>query len=293
MDALSFLHACFFPPSSPAQSLDYLICPAVPPATTTRRASSTEAKVSPALRPETLNQRRTVSPCPAAAAAALLRRRCHRGRLLLLGLKVEGGTVEKRWRARCWRAVPRGWCRPVLRIHPPPLLHHRGPCPTQKLWFPPSTCRWFLRNTPATHFTSSDSRRRRRRKMEEKRAEPGLCLHRRGGSIHHHSSTSHPATTSTNICTRSPCSPSTYPSFQVRVKGRPRPSTHLLCSPGQCSTAGLRLRLQLSHIWRFHIRAGAVPAGPAPPLGSRTNTAADGTVERRCSGQHSSPTSRN
>lgn len=260
MDVLSSLHASPSP-SSPAQSqsLDYLICPAAPPATTTGRASSTEA--SPALQPETRDRGRAVSPCPAAAAARRRRRRSLRSRLLLLGLWVEGRTTKTRWREGCWRAWPGGRCRP-----PPPPLHH-SPCPSQTLWFPPSTCRWLLRNTPATHFTSSDSRRRRRRKMEERRAEPGLYLHRRGGHIHH-SSTSCPTTT--NISTRSPCSPST--SIQVRVKGRPRPSTPLLCSPGRCSTAG--------HIWRLHISAGAVPAGFSLPPCSRAETAADGTVEQ-------------
>lgn len=47
-------------PSSPAQGLDYLTCPAVLPATTTRRTSCTELMGSPAPQPEILGQRWTV-----------------------------------------------------------------------------------------------------------------------------------------------------------------------------------------------------------------------------------------
>lgn len=119
---------CFFPPSPsrPAQALHCLICPAVLPATTTRRASCTEATVSPALRPETLDQRwtgsRRQSPSP-AAVAALWRRMSQRSLTLLLDMKMEEKAIKKRMRERCWRASLRERRRLILRIRPPLLFH--------------------------------------------------------------------------------------------------------------------------------------------------------------------------
>lgn len=268
----------FFSPSSPARGLDYPGCPAVLPATTTRRTSSTEATVSPALRPETLDPRWTVSPSP-AAVAALLRRMSRRSLLPLLELKMEERRMKKRSRERCWRTLLRERCRPLLRMRPSRLLHHnRGPRPAQTLWFPPSACRCCLRNTLATLFISSDSRRRKQRNMVKKEEEPAICLHRWGGRIHRHSSTSCHTTTNNsnnNIYKHIRCFPSACPSFQFRVKGYPRPSTPLLCCTGQRDTVGLRLQVQLKHIWthRFRISAGAVPTGVCLPLITRTNTA--------------------
>lgn len=261
-------------PSSPAQPPDYLICPAVLPATITKRTSCTEATVSPALPPEILDQRWTGiqsrSPSPAAAAAAALLRRMRRSSALRL--KVEGKT---RTRDRSGRASLKQRCRPTPRIRPPPPFCSRGPHLVPVLWSPPSTCGCCLRNTPATPSASSNCTRRKRR------TQSVICLPRRAGHTLRRSSTScH--TPNNSISTHTRCFPSTPPSSQLRVKGHCL-SAALLCCTGQRPTGGLSLRMQLRHIWarRFHSSAGAATTGCCLLLGTRTKTVRNSSAALR------------